>query len=442
MRTTDLQPAPGEIRRPGGDSIPYERRLAEDFDVALAEGSAFFEGGGAVQQALRRLATRLDELAMSDSIFTESVSPPRTPRRRTVPILPLVAALFVVSAVFGLGVLLWSAGGGFGFGGTVARTISPGMTAPDFTLPTADGRNMHLADYRGRAVFLAFVPSWEDAKTVAEVRSLREATPQFDMAGAKVMVVGPDSGEKAKKLHDAERLPFPVLLDRGGDLAKRFGVPAGYRTTFVVTPKGAVKYRVGDTVMDPEHHGKQLFDVSKCCMDEVVAARAHGIGKTVGDYSLPRADAGGRMETVFGDGRQKATAVLFLSTRCPCSNSYNGRVKEWAARYTARGVRFVGVYANQDESLSDIAAHAKANGFTFPVMKDDRALCADHFGAGVTPECFVLDARNTLRYAGRLDDSRDAAEVKSHDLPVALDAVLAGGTPLAETRAFGCGIVR
>jgi len=44
------------------DLIPYERRLDQDGRWALSEGSLYFEGKGKVQEALRRITSRLDEL--------------------------------------------------------------------------------------------------------------------------------------------------------------------------------------------------------------------------------------------------------------------------------------------------------------------------------------------------------------------------------------------
>jgi hypothetical protein len=44
------------------DVIPYEQRLDQDGRWALSEGSLFFEGKGKVQEALRRITKRLDEL--------------------------------------------------------------------------------------------------------------------------------------------------------------------------------------------------------------------------------------------------------------------------------------------------------------------------------------------------------------------------------------------
>ena len=246
---------------------------------------------------------------------------------------------------------------------------------------------MHLADYKGRAVFLAFVPDWSSADTGKEVKSLAKTENDFDMAGAKVMVVSADTGSAAQQLHDDRKLPFPLLLDRGGALARRFGVAPGMRRTYVISPIGKVKYRVDSSVIDVDHHGQQLLDVSKCCVDEIAAARADGIGKPIGDYSLPRAEVTDHtMTTLYGDGAQRATVALFISAKCPCSNTYNDRISALAKAYSTRGVRFVGVYANADETMDEIAAHAKSKGFDFPILKDENGLGATQFGAGVTPK--------------------------------------------------------
>jgi len=353
----------------------------------------------------------------------------------------------VLTLVVSVAVVLLVLAESIGLGRAPSRSagiLSPGMMAPDFVLSAQNRQTFRLSDYRGRAVFLAFVPSWTDTKTVAEVRSLRREIGNFDDAGAKVLLVSSSDAGAAERLHDGERLPFPLLIDTGNQLAKSWGVPQGdFRTTFVVNPAGKVRYRLSDAAVDPAKHGPQLLDVSKCCVDDVMAARAHGIGRAVGDFSLPRLDLPqSPMTTLFG-AEAKATVVLFLSAKCPCSNAYNDRIAALAHTYEARGVRIIGVYANQDEPAEVIAKHARAHRFSFPILKDERALCADHFGASVTPEAFLLDDRHILRYAGRIDSSRDPAAVTTHDLQAAIEALLVGKEPVhRDTHAFGCAIVR
>jgi hypothetical protein len=73
--STSLDPPTLASPRPLGTTavghpelIPYEKRLDQNSRWALTEGSVFFEDKGAVQQAMRRIAKRLDELGIPYAI--------------------------------------------------------------------------------------------------------------------------------------------------------------------------------------------------------------------------------------------------------------------------------------------------------------------------------------------------------------------------------------
>jgi thiol-disulfide isomerase/thioredoxin len=139
----------------------------------------------------------------------------------------------------------------------------------------------------------------------------------------------------------------------------------------------------------------------------------------------------------------KATAVVFVSTNCPVSNAYNERMNAVYTDYQARGVRFAFVNANVNESVAEIDEHARAKNFRFKVYKDVDNVLADKLNAQFTPEVFLFDNTGTLVYHGRIDDTRETANVKSQDFRAALDAALAGRpVPVANTKAFGCTIRR
>jgi peroxiredoxin len=141
--------------------------------------------------------------------------------------------------------------------------------------------------------------------------------------------------------------------------------------------------------------------------------------------------------------RNKLVVAMFISTQCPVSNGYNDRMEKLYETYSTKGVAIVGINANVAETVSDIAEHAKAHGFKFPVLKDVKNVIADAYAAEHTPEIYVIDAKGNLAYHGRIDDSRDAANVHAHDLADALDALLSGKTPArTETKAVGCSIKR
>ena len=136
-----------------------------------------------------------------------------------------------------------------------------------------------------------------------------------------------------------------------------------------------------------------------------------------------------------------ATVVIFTSTKCPISNSYNDRMNSIYKDYSDRGVQFVFVNANSNEPLAEIEEHAKANQFPFKVYKDVNNVLADEFGATVTPEAYVFDASGTLQYHGQVDDATNEARVRVRGLRQAIDAVLSKKpVDLKETKAFGCTI--
>jgi len=134
----------------------------------------------------------------------------------------------------------------------------------------------------------------------------------------------------------------------------------------------------------------------------------------------------------------RAIVVVFRSTLCPYSNSYNDLLKEMTAEYGRKDVLFVAVHSDRWETEDDIRVHAARYGHTFPVIRDPDGRIARLLDARRTPEVFVVDGEGKLRYHGRI-----AAKIGTPDLRNALDAFLAGRriNP-AVTKSFGCSIRR
>jgi peroxiredoxin len=164
------------------------------------------------------------------------------------------------------------------------------------------------------------------------------------------------------------------------------------------------------------------------------------VGSKVADFSLK--DLGGNTVS-YSSLKGPVTVVVFISAVCPVSNSYNGRMNALYQDYTPKGVHFVFINSNVNESPAEVAAHAKSVGFLFPVYKDIDNKAADLFGAMATPESYVIDSSGTVRYHGYIDDSRFQPHVTRHGLRDALDQVLAGKeVAVPRTKAFGCSIKR
>jgi peroxiredoxin len=165
------------------------------------------------------------------------------------------------------------------------------------------------------------------------------------------------------------------------------------------------------------------------------------IGAKVSNVSLMKLS--GEPASLYDFGGPHGTLVIFVATRCPVSNDYNQRMAELEREYTARGFGVIGVNANRNEPADEVAHHASEKGLGFTILKDPENRVADYLGASVTPEAYVFDTSWTLRYHGRIDDSRNASRISTRDLRAALDAVEAGKpVAVAETKAFGCTIKR
>jgi len=174
-------------------------------------------------------------------------------------------------------------------------------------------------------------------------------------------------------------------------------------------------------------------------------ASAAGVGRKIADFTLP--DARGQDHALSQWKSHKLLVVAFLGTECPLAKLYGVRLAKLAAAYADRGVGFVGIDANAQDSATELAAFGRAHQIEFPLLRDGGNRVADQFGAERTPEVFLLDEARTIRYRGRIDDQygigyqRDRAE--REDLKIAIDELLSG-RPVSQpvTKAPGCHIGR
>ena len=165
------------------------------------------------------------------------------------------------------------------------------------------------------------------------------------------------------------------------------------------------------------------------------------IGSTIEDFTLP--DVDNKDHSLKSLAGKNGTVLIFIAVQCPVSNAYNERMAKLAEDYKAKGINVVGINSNVAEDAAAVKAHAAAHNLTFTILKDPGNKIADRLGASVTPEAYFLDASNKLLYHGRIDNSRNAAQVETNDLRNALDAALAGkAIEKTEAKAFGCTIKR
>ncbi|MFO0948511.1 MAG: redoxin domain-containing protein [Planctomycetota bacterium] len=140
-------------------------------------------------------------------------------------------------------------------------------------------------------------------------------------------------------------------------------------------------------------------------------------------------------EVSLGDFADKPVIVVtFLGTECPLARLYAPRLQELAKQYEKKGVMFLGINSNRQDSVTELGHYARSLGVEFPLLKDPGNVVADQFGAQRTPEVFVLDKDRVVRYAGRIDDQYGIGatsgyaktELRRRYMVDAVEALLAG----------------
>ena len=143
--------------------------------------------------------------------------------------------------------------------------------------------------------------------------------------------------------------------------------------------------------------------------------------------------------THFSD--KKALVVVFMSARCPCSNSHFPVMTKLAQKY--KDVRFLAVHANTDEPVKEAQSYFKLINLPFPVLEDEHGKVADQFKALKTPHVFVLAPDGKILYQGGVTNSSMADQADRNYLNEALEDIHKGQkVRSAEGRTLGCVIAR
>lgn len=153
----------------------------------------------------------------------------------------------------------------------MSERLQPGDTAPDFTLPDADGKDVSLADRRGRKVVVYFYPA---ALTPGCTKQACDFTDNLDVlaaAGYDVIGVSPDKPAKLAKFREKESLRVTLVGDPDKAVLEAYGafgekklygktVTGVIRSTVVVDEKGTVE-RALYNVKATGHVAKLLKDL-------------------------------------------------------------------------------------------------------------------------------------------------------------------------------------
>ena len=152
-------------------------------------------------------------------------------------------------------------------------------------------------------------------------------------------------------------------------------------------------------------------------------------------------DFSGLNQTRVEIGEKKGLVVVFLSAKCPCSNSHVEELKKLKTDFP--DFSFVGIHSNMDENEIDALKYFKEIKLSFPVIQDNKATYADQFTAFKTPHSFVLNKQGEILYQGGVSDSHSLESSNKLFLREALEDISKGAKVRSpEGRTLGCFIVR
>jgi peroxiredoxin Q/BCP len=130
--------------------------------------------------------------------------------------------------------------------------LEQGEPAPDFTLSDDAGKQVSLADFRGRKVILYVYPAAMTPGCTTQACDFRDSLEPIAAAGYAVIGLSADSPEKLAKFRDRDHLTFPLLSDTDHKTLIAYGaygekklygktVIGVIRSTFVVDEDGVVE---------------------------------------------------------------------------------------------------------------------------------------------------------------------------------------------------------
>lgn len=171
------------------------------------------------------------------------------------------------------------------------------------------------------------------------------------------------------------------------------------------------------------------------------------LGTLAPSFTLPDTVSGGEISYTDIQGK-KGTLVIFTCNHCPYVIHINEKLVEITNKYMAQGIGVVAISSNDVENYPQDAPdkmkiHAIENQYSFPYLYDETQEVAKAYDAACTPDFYLFDAKNALRYRGQFCASRpnSGIPVTGEDLIKALDLLIAGKEISEKQRpSAGCNI--
>lgn len=141
------------------------------------------------------------------------------------------------------------------------NTPQTGQSAPAVTLPSQDGSNVSLKDFRGKWVVLYFYPKDNTPGCTIEAHNFQRDLTKYEAQNAVIVGVSVDSADSHKDFCAKQSLTFKLLADTDKKVSADYGSlrPNGVaaRNTFLIDPQGKVaKVWTG---VNPAQHSEEVL---------------------------------------------------------------------------------------------------------------------------------------------------------------------------------------
>ena len=137
-----------------------------------------------------------------------------------------------------------------------------GQPIPDLAATNEAGETVRLASFKGRRVGLFFFPKSFTPGCTAESCGFRDEHARYIEKGVVVLGASRDTPEELKKFKEQYNLPYSLLSDQRGELARALGVTPGARQTVIIGPAGVLE-RVITQVTAKTHPEDLLAELQK-----------------------------------------------------------------------------------------------------------------------------------------------------------------------------------
>lgn len=146
-----------------------------------------------------------------------------------------------------------------------STAIVKGAPAPDVTLKLHDGKELKLSSLKGEVVLLYFYPKDDTPGCTVEAQVLRDNHETLTQLGVKVFGVSLQDAASHQAFIDKHDLPFPLVVDEGGEVARAFEVPVkgeyAARHSFLIGRDGRIAEVWREVT--PAEHADQVIAATK-----------------------------------------------------------------------------------------------------------------------------------------------------------------------------------